>query len=77
MISKYFRDFDKKIIKKQKGSAKTPQKKGKGSPKVSVDKRMLMDSISRIIPTHLTIGTVRCIDTAGFSPDGIDFLAYE
>jgi hypothetical protein len=77
MIAKYFKDFDKRIIKKKKAGVKTDEKKGKVSHKASVDLRMLKENLSRIIPSNLRIDSVRPIDTAGFSPDGVDLVAYD
>jgi len=77
MIAKYFKDFDNKIIKKKKAGVKTANKKGKASPKASVDIRTLKENLSRIIPSNLKIDSARPIDTAGFSPDGVDLVVYD
>ncbi|MBN2158272.1 MAG: hypothetical protein JW807_02665 [Spirochaetes bacterium] len=76
MIAKYFKNFDKKLIKKKAGG-KGPAKKGKASPKAAIDVRVLKESLSRIIPSNLTIDAVKPIDSAGFSPLGVDLVAFD
>jgi hypothetical protein len=77
MIAKYFKDFDKKMVKKKKAGAKTADKKGKAPARALIDVRTLKDNLSRIIPSNLKIESARPIDTAGFSPDGVDLLVYD
>jgi hypothetical protein len=77
MIAKYFKDFDKRIIKKKKAGVKTGEKKGKAPARASVDLRLLKEHLSRVIPSNLKIDSVRPIDTAGFSPDGVDLVVYD
>jgi len=77
MITKYFKDFDKKIIKKKKAGVTDADKKGKAPAKAPVDVRMLKENLARIIPSNLKIESARPIDTAGFSPDGVDLVAYD
>ncbi len=75
MLLKYFKDFDKKLIKKKAADEEAPVK-GKGSSKGAIDLRHLQESLSRIIPSHLKVGPVKPIDSAGFSPDGADLVIY-
>jgi hypothetical protein len=76
MISKYFKEFDKKVIKKKKTAVKGGPKKGKEVQRLSVDISSLESSLVKIIPSHLRVGKVRPIDAAGFSPEGVDLLIY-
>lgn len=78
MISKYFKDFDKKIVKKRKTPVSTEGKKsGKDTAKAHLDVRMLSEHLSRIVPSSLKVEAVKPIDSAGFSPDGVDLVAYD
>ncbi len=76
MIAKYFKDYDKRIIKKKKPTAKGPAKKGKAAAGGALDTKLLKESLSGIIPSFLKIDAVKIIDSAGFSPDGVDLAAY-
>jgi hypothetical protein len=76
MIGKYFKDFDKKIIKIKKPAEGAHGAK-KGPARGSVDMRMLKESLSKIMPSALKIDSIKPIDSSGFSPDGIDFIVYD
>jgi hypothetical protein len=76
MISKYFKDYDKKIIKR-KAAAKSAVTKGKTVSKPLVDIHALKDHLSRLVPSHLKVDAVKPIDSTGFSPDGVDLVIYE
>ncbi len=76
MISKYFKDFDKKVVKKRKPEEQPPQGKGKGLHKSTLDVKHFRDMVAGVIPAHLSIDAVKPIDSAGFSPDGVDLVAY-
>ncbi len=75
MILKYFKDFDKRLIRK-KAADKISPVKGKGTSHGAVDINLLRESITRIIPSNLKVGPVKPIDSAGFSPDGADLVIY-
>lgn len=79
MIEKYFKDFDKHILKEGKPSTKSSARQTgkKTAAKKSIDVRVLKDVLSRIIPAHLAIDAVKPIDSSGFSPDGVDLIAYK
>lgn len=77
MISKYFKDFDKKIIKKKKPAETDHEKKLKVSAGGHIDIHLLQENLSRVIPSHLNIGAFKPIDSAGFSPDGADLVIYD
>jgi len=77
MIGKYFKDFDKKILKIKKPATGAHETKGKTATRASVDMRMMKDSLSRIIPSRLTIDSVKPVDSSGFSPDGVDLIVYD
>lgn len=76
MILKYFKDFDKKLVRKKAADDETPAK-GKGSSRGAIDLHHLQESLSRIIPSHLKVGPVKPIDSSGFSPDGADLVIYD
>jgi hypothetical protein len=77
MISKYFKDFDKKVLKRKKPDEPEVPGKGKASPRAALDLVHFRDAVAGIIPSHLTIEAVKPIDSTGFSPDGIDLIAYQ
>lgn len=76
MIAHYFKGLDKKIIKKKAGG-KGPAKKGKAASRASIDVRVLKESLARIIPSNLTIDAGKPIDSAGFSPLGVDLVVFD
>ena len=79
MIANYFKDFDKRIVKKKKSAASSADKKKgvTGASKAVIDIKSLKDAIAGIIPSSLTIDSVKAIDSSGFSPDGVDLLVYK
>lgn len=79
MISKYFKGFEKQVVKKKKqaGSAADKKKGGKGGPKAVIDVKALKEAIAGIIPSPLTVDSVKAIDSSGFSPDGVDLIVYK
>ncbi len=90
MISKYFDDFNKKIVKKRKTAAnkktKSAAKKtsGKGSSagkktteQIKFDLKLFSEKLNNIIPAFLQIASVKPIDSSGFSPSGADLIAYK
>ena len=84
MLSKYFENFNKKIIndkKKTKTTAKGTAKKvssGGSSKKEStkVDIKKFKEKLERIIPKNLAINSARPISSTGFSPEGADLIIY-
>ncbi len=91
MLFDYFKDFDKKIIKKgttKKAAAKkTAAKKGASAKKaakkkapassVKLDIKAFAEGFEKIIPSHLSITDARPVDANGFSPDGVDLCVYQ
>lgn len=77
MISKYFKDFDKKVVKKKKTDGQPHPGKGKALHKPTLDVKHLRDMLAGVIPSHLSIDAIKPIDSAGFSPDGVDLVAYQ
>lgn len=77
MIGKYFKDFDKKILKIKKPVAGAQEGKGKTVTRASVDLRMMKESLSKIVPSRLKVDSVKPIDSSGFSPEGVDLVVYE
>ena len=84
MLSKYFVNFNKKIInqkKKTKTAAKGTAKKvsSSGSSKkesINVDVKKFKEILERIIPKNLAINSARPISSTGFSPEGADLIIY-
>lgn len=89
MFSNYFKDLDKNLIKKciaQKSSAaKTKDAKTVKSKTAKKDEpaagsftiEPLIETVEKLMPVSLSISKSRIIDSAGFSPEGSDFLAYK
>ena len=92
MLYDYFSNFNKKLVKKaaapktaaKKGTAKTKSKaksknpsKGSKTAAIKVDMKLLKDRLSNIVPSKLIVESYGAIDSSGFSPDGIDFIAYD
>ena len=76
MIANYFKDYHKRIVKAKKASPKAPGKKGKPAAGGSIDVKALKQQLSGIVPAFLKIDSVKAIDSAGFSPEGVDLVAY-
>ncbi len=76
MISKYFSDFEGKILKKTATSKKSVAKgaSNKGSSKINV--KSFSEKMSLIVPSKLAIEPVRVIDSNGFAPEGADLIVY-
>jgi len=70
MLSKYFEEFSKKISRKK-------SKKGEGKESGGSAAAHIVEMLSSIIPTGLILEQARPVDRTGFSPDGIDFIAYK
>ena len=79
MIEKYFKDFDRNMLKRTKAAAAAPLKKGdkKSGARAEIDIRMLKDALARIIPSQLAIDAAHPVDSAGFSPEGVDLVVYK
>lgn len=84
MFTKYFEDVQKQLLKARSGpSAKAPAK-GKTATKsakpapadVKMDMHGLIKTIEGIVPPSLSVGTLGVIDPSGYSPEGVDFIAY-
>ncbi len=70
MLKNYFIDFNKKISKKS--SAKGASKKGA----VNIDIEAFVEKLDGIIPQKLRVGSLKPVDSSGFSPEGADLLVY-
>jgi len=80
MFSKYFEKLEKNLIKKAQASQKntTNTKTANKSKKTSTIKvNELMQSINKIVPSHLTIDSSKFIDISGYSPIGVDYIVYK
>jgi len=76
MFKKFFIDVDKKLLKKGAGG-----KTEKGATKsktggLNIDSAVLIEKLDGLVPRKLRIGPLKPIDSSGFSPDGVDFIAY-
>lgn len=72
MLSKYFEDFDRHIL--HAGHGRAAGKKGEGEH--HLDPQGLMKAFAPLIPAPLVLDTAPIIDTSGYSPDGVDMIAY-
>jgi hypothetical protein len=91
MLTKYFEEFDKKIVTKEKAATKktvsksTKKKTGKKTAKKAAPKtkkikfntKLFAENLSRIIPSHLAARDVKPVDSSGFSPEGADLIIYK
>jgi uncharacterized protein YdhG (YjbR/CyaY superfamily) len=91
MLTKYFEEFDKKIVTKEKAAIKktasksTKKKTGKKTAKKAAPKtkkikfntKLFADNLNRIIPSHLSARDVKPVDSSGFSPEGADLIIYK
>jgi hypothetical protein len=78
MIDSYFKNFGKSIVMKGRAGAKpsTGKARSKSGSKITIDTRLLKEALIPLIPLDLTIETVRPVDSGGFSPEGVDLVAY-
>jgi hypothetical protein len=91
MLTKYFEEFDKKIVTKTKAETKktvsksTKKKAGKKTVKKTASKakkikfntKLFAENLNRIIPSHLAASNVKPVDSSGFSPEGADLIIYK
>jgi hypothetical protein len=77
MLEKYFKDFDKIILKKGKTAAQAGKGEKKSGAKAEIDIHKLKEVLSLIIPSQLTIESAKPVDASGFSPEGVDLIAYK
>jgi hypothetical protein len=91
MLTKYFEEFNKKIVTitkaaAKKTAAKTAKKKtGKKTSKKTVPKakkikfntKLFAENLNKIIPSHLAAKDVKPVDSSGFSPEGADLIIYK
>lgn len=84
MFTKYFEEMQKQLVKARSGpSAKAPAKgktaakSAKSAPaEAKMDVHGLIKMIEGIVPPALSVGTLGVIDPSGYSPEGVDFIAY-
>ncbi len=82
MFSNYFKHIEKDILKKAKSATKGGAKGGKGASGKSLKKTSipkhddLKTILSNIIPSNLKLDSAKLIDPSGYSPEGVDFIAY-
>ncbi len=79
MLEKYFRDFDKNIMKRSKTAASAGAKKTdkRTDTNAEIDVALLKEALSLIIPSPLTIDDSSPIDSSGFAPEGVDLVVYK
>ncbi|MCL1864343.1 MAG: hypothetical protein FWF73_00845 [Spirochaetes bacterium] len=77
MFKNFFIDVNKKLLKKapaagtaDKGASKS--KKGE----FSIDTKALIERLNGLVPVKLRVADLKPIDSSGFSPEGVDFIAY-
>ncbi len=82
MFSNYFAKIEKDILKKAKPAKKAGKKSGKGTAGKTAKKvpgpghEEIKTALSNIIPAGLKLDSSRIIDPSGYSPEGVDFIAY-
>ncbi|HNU90515.1 MAG TPA: hypothetical protein PKO25_01425 [Spirochaetota bacterium] len=84
MFTKYFEDVQKQLVKARPGSqsktrarGKTASKSGKTAPAAAqLDPGGLIKIMEGLVPPKLCLGTLGVIDPSGYSPEGVDFVAY-
>lgn len=82
MFSKYFEKIEKDILKKARPAKKSAPKSGKkasgkSSPKASGPRHdELKELLNNIVPSNLKLDSAKLIDPSGYSPEGVDFIAY-
>ncbi len=84
MFSDYFQKIEKKIIKKAKPAKKIGAKDDKSAKDSKSAKQgpsgadsELKDCLNNIVPSDLKVDDVKIIDPSGYSPEGIDLVAYK
>jgi hypothetical protein len=80
MFSKYFEQLEKRILKNVKIVKKGAEKEtdsGKREGIAPLKHGDLINNLGHIVPAHLKLGTLKIIDSSGYSPEGVDFVAYK
>ncbi|HOO72336.1 MAG TPA: hypothetical protein PK926_11295 [Spirochaetota bacterium] len=84
MLKRYFKEVDKKFIKKTLKTGKSSGEKTAGKKAVpnkgadvSVDAKIIKEYFAKIISQRFVIDAVRPVSSSGFSPDGADLIIYE
>lgn len=70
MLSKYFADFDQRVLAAGAG------KKAHAASVPAIDTAALRDALAPLVPASLSVEATPIIDTSGYSPDGVDLVAY-
>ena len=78
MFSKYFEELEKNILKKTKTGETNAKGKGNNGTKGKSGKKYddLVKNFNNIIPSHLKLGSAMVVDSSGYTPDDVDFVAY-
>lgn len=79
MFSAYFKDVEKRLLRGAQEARKSGAKKTKGvkGKKGTDSLEELVQCVERIIPSRLRIGRLLPVDASGYSPEGVDFIAYQ
>ncbi len=86
MFTKYFEKLEKQILKNakppKKSGAKAGKSKSSGGTKSkkstqSSDHKDLQEGLNQMLPSYLMLDSHKIIDPSGYSPEGIDFIAYK
>jgi hypothetical protein len=80
MFSKYFEQLEKRILKNVKIIKKGAEKVSDSGRREGIAPQKysdLINNMGHIIPTHLKLGSLKIIDSSGYSPEGVDFVAYK
>ena len=79
MFKNFFIDVNKKVLKKAQAGAGESEKGASKSKKAGhvIDSAVLIEKLDGLVPGNLRVSEKKPIDSSGFSPDGVDFIAYK
>ena len=79
MFKNFFIDINKKVLKKAQAPAGTAEKGASKTKKSGhvIDNAALIEKLDGLVPAKLRVSSKRPIDSSGFSPEGVDFIAYK
>ena len=85
MLTKYFKAFNKKMVKEEEASKTKAKANTKAASKTTtkkivkkkkIDLKNLKDVLDGIVPSELIIGSEKPVDSSGYVPEGASLIAY-